>query len=221
MRINLSQRQCRVIGVLLEKAVTTPEHYPLSLNALTNGCNQKSNRVPVMTLSENDVADTIHELSQKRLIQSVTGFGSRVEKYDHRFCNTEFSDIKLSEQQTAIITELLLRGPQTPGELRGRCQRMASFPSVNDVEAALSALQAFQPYALVRKLEREPGKREARFEHCFADSDEVIAADKAAETAVSHASASSAEQPSVYQEIERLKQEIADLKARVTQLENT
>lgn len=171
MRTTLNELECRVIGVLLEKSMTTPEQYPLSLNALTNGCNQKSNRVPVMSLTEAQVSDILDTLQSKRLVQVMTGFGSRVDKYAHRFCNTEFSDIKLTDEHTALITELMLRGPQTPGELRGRSQRMATLKDVSEVESALASLQAYQPYPLVRRLEREPGKREARYQHCFSDTD--------------------------------------------------
>ncbi len=169
MTTHLTENECRVIGVLLEKSITTPDQYPLSINALTNGCNQKSNRDPVTEFSEDDVRRIIDDLKEKRLVQLTTGFGSRVDKLQHRFCNTEFGDLKLSEQQLAIITELLLRGPQTPGELRGRCQRLAHFSNMADVEATLASLQAYQPDTLVRQLAREPGKREARYQHCFTD----------------------------------------------------
>ena len=145
MTITLTENEARVIGVLLEKSVTTPEQYPLSLNALTNGCNQKSNRLPVTQYSEDDIIQTLDSLKAKRLIQLESGFGSRVTKYAHRFCNTEFGDLKLSEFQQAIITELLLRGPQTPGELRGRCQRLAKFSDVGDVESTINSLIAYQP----------------------------------------------------------------------------
>jgi uncharacterized protein YceH (UPF0502 family) len=216
MREILNERECRVISVLLEKSMTTPEQYPLSLNALTNGCNQKSNRAPVMSLSEAEVNDILDGLKQKRLIQVVTGFGSRVEKYDQRFCNTEFSDIKLSEQQTAIITELMLRGPQTPGELRGRCQRMASLANVSDVESALSSMQAYQPEPLVRKLEREPGKREARYEHCFG-----VPCDPPHTLTDPHSTPSLEESPlSLAEEVANMKIKISQLENRIAQLED-
>lgn len=170
MTTHLTENECRVIGVLLEKSITTPDQYPLSINALTNGCNQKSNRDPVTQFSEDDVKRIVEDLKDKRLVQLTTGFGSRVDKLQHRFCNTEFGDLKLSEQQLAVVTELLLRGPQTPGELRGRCQRLAHFSDMADIEATLASLQAYQPDALVRQLAREPGKREARYQHCFTES---------------------------------------------------
>ena len=148
MTTTLSEMEARVIGVLLEKSVTTPEQYPLSLNALTNGCNQKSNRLPVTQLTEDEVIKILDGLKGKRIVQASSGYGSRVDKYSHRFCNTEFGDIKLSDHQQAIITELLLRGPQTPGELRGRCQRIAQFADISDVEATISSLLAYQPERL-------------------------------------------------------------------------
>ncbi|AMJ94907.1 hypothetical protein AVL56_11780 [Alteromonas stellipolaris] len=167
MTTPLSDMEARVIGVLLEKSVTTPEQYPLSLNALTNGCNQKSNRLPVTQLTEDEVIKILDGLKGKRIVQASSGYGSRVDKYSHRFCNTEFGDIKLSDHQQAIITELLLRGPQTPGELRGRCQRLAQFADISDVEATISSLLAYQPDALIFSLPRESGKREIRYNHTF------------------------------------------------------
>ncbi|MGK0503252.1 MAG: hypothetical protein ACJARF_002024, partial [Alteromonadaceae bacterium] len=151
---------------------TTPEQYPLSLNALTNGCNQKSNRLPVTQLTEDEVIKILDGLKGKRIVQASSGYGSRVDKYSHRFCNTEFGDIKLSDHQQAIITELLLRGPQTPGELRGRCQRLAQFADISDVEATISSLLAYQPDALIYSLPRESGKREIRYNHTFCQRDE-------------------------------------------------
>ena len=167
MSIRLNEMECRIIGVLLEKSVTTPEQYPLSINALVNGCNQKSNRAPVLSLSEEEVKQTLESLKAKRLVQLSSGYGSRVDKVSQRFCNTEFGELKLTDQQMAIVAELLLRGAQTPGELRGRCQRMAAFSDMADVETTLASLQGFQPDALVRQLAREPGKREVRYQHCF------------------------------------------------------
>jgi uncharacterized protein YceH (UPF0502 family) len=167
MLVQLSALQARVIGALIEKEITTPEQYPLSLNALTLACNQKSNREPVMQLTEAQVQDTIEELNSKNLLFEVTGSGSRVVKYKHRFCNTEFSSLQLSAQQLAIICVLLLRGPQTPGELRTRTNRLASFTNVDEVESVLNTLLELNTETLVKKLPREPGKRESRFVQLF------------------------------------------------------
>ena len=164
MNMNLSPYETRVIGCLIEKAITTPDQYPLSINALVNACNQKSNREPVLELKETTVQDTVDGLIKKYLVSRVDG--SRVTKYQHRFCNTEFGTLQLSEKATGIICELFLRGPQTPGELRNRTERLCKFEDVNEVEAELASLMT-QEEPLVAKLPREPGKRESRYAHLF------------------------------------------------------
>ena len=169
MTLKLSQRQCRVIGVMLEKEITTPEQYPLSLNGLTNACNQKSSREPVMTLTESEVQNILDELAQMKLISDQGAFSSRVQKYHHRFCNTEFGSLQLSKQQLAIICVLMLRGAQSPGELRTRTNRLAEFTNVTEVEQVLSQLNQLNDEPLVMKLEREPGKRDARFVHLLSE----------------------------------------------------
>jgi uncharacterized protein len=169
MNIELSVLEARVIGCLIEKQITTPEQYPMSLNALTNACNQKSNRDPVLQLPETQVQSLIDGLSRKHLLLERSGFGSRVAKYQQRFCNTEFSVFQFTPQERAIVCELLLRGPQTPGELRGRAARMAEFADAGQAEAALEALAQRESGPLVRRLEREPGKREARYAHLFGE----------------------------------------------------
>ncbi len=222
MLSSLNENETRVIGVLLEKSVTTPEQYPLSVNALTNGCNQKSNRAPVMQLSESEVRQSLDSLKTKRLVQVSSGFGSRVDKVTHRFCNTEFGDLKLSEQQVAIIAELFLRGAQTPGELRGRCSRMAHFSNMADMEAALESLQAYQPDALVQSLPREPGKREIRYQHCFSDTQASVHQQtppfqSAGESNTNKAGGNELE--TVKLELEALRHSLAALSARVAELE--
>jgi uncharacterized protein len=167
MNIELSALEARVIGCLLEKQITTPEQYPMSLNALTNACNQKSNRDPVLQLPEAEVQGLIDALSRKHLLLEKSGFGSRVPKYQQRFCNTEFSVFQFTPQERAIVCELLLRGPQTPGELRSRAARMASFADAGEAEAALEALANREAGALVVRLPREPGRRETRYAHLF------------------------------------------------------
>ncbi len=162
--MNLNLYETRVIGCLIEKAITTPEQYPLSLNALVNACNQKSNRDPVLELNETTVQETVDGLIKKFLVSR--GYGSRVTKYQHRFCNSEFGTLQLSEQATGIMCELLLRGPQTPGELRTRTERLCKFDDVIEVETELEGLMAREE-PLVVKLPREPGKRESRYAHLF------------------------------------------------------
>lgn len=164
MNMNLSLYETRVIGCLIEKSITTPDQYPLSINSLVNACNQKSNREPVLELTESTVQDAVDGLIKKYLVSSVDG--SRVTKYQHRFCNSEFGALQLSEKATGIICELLLRGPQTPGELRNRTERLCKFEDVNEVEAELARLMSREE-PLVAKLPREPGKRESRYAHLF------------------------------------------------------
>jgi uncharacterized protein len=167
MKIELTALEARVIGCLIEKAITTPDQYPLSLNALVNACNQKSNREPVMDLSESTVQQTMDALSKKHFVMEKSGFGSRVPKYQHRFCNTEFGTLKLDPQELAIVCELLVRGPQTPGELRTRASRMAPIGEVSEVEAALTRLSSRADGPFVVQLAREPNRRDSRWAHLF------------------------------------------------------
>jgi uncharacterized protein YceH (UPF0502 family) len=167
MRIELTPLEARVIGCLIEKQITTPDQYPLSLNALANACNQKSNRDPVMDLDEATVQGTLDVLSKKHVVMEKSGFGSRVPKYQHRFCNTEFGTLKLDPHELAIVCELLVRGPQTPGELRTRASRMAPFGDVSEVEETLGKLINRTDGPFVTKLAREPGRRDSRYAHLF------------------------------------------------------
>lgn len=162
--INLSLHEARVLGVLIEKAVTTPDQYPLSLNAVGTGCNQKTNRDPVLNMEDGEVQETIDSLTKKNLVSEVR-FGGRVPKYQHRFSGTEFSEFKFGKQETGLLCLLFLRGPQTPGELRSRSNRLCSFSDVQEVETVLQGLidSAGGPY--VTKCVREPGRREARYAH--------------------------------------------------------
>lgn len=163
--IDLTLNETRVLGVLFEKEYTTPDQYPLSLNALTNGCNQKSNREPVLHLDESSVQDTVDALIEKSLVAEVV-VGSRVRKYRQRFGNTQFSEYNVSLQEQSIISVLFLRGPQTPGELRTRTNRLCEFSHVQEVENVLQGLlERSTPF--VTKLPKEPGKRESRYAHLF------------------------------------------------------
>ncbi|MFT7559765.1 MAG: hypothetical protein ACI93R_001680 [Flavobacteriales bacterium] len=162
----LDPSELRVLGVLVEKERTTPDQYPLSLNAVMLGCNQKSNRDPVLNLSEGQVQRTLDGLGRKGLVLEDT-FSSRVAKYKQRFGNTEFSSVKLDEKEQAIIAVLFLRGPQTPGELRTRCARLSDFESVEEVEQVLNCLAEREGGSFVRKLPRQPGRRESRYQQLF------------------------------------------------------
>ncbi|AHG18357.1 hypothetical protein Z042_00870 [Chania multitudinisentens RB-25] len=167
MKYELNAKEARVMGCLLEKQVTTPDQYPLSLNAITLACNQKTNREPVMDLSESEVQQILDLLLRKHFLRTLSGFGNRVVKYEHRFCNSEFGQLKLSPAELAVITTLLLRGAQTPGELRTRTNRMHEFSDVSEVEEILQQLTVREDGPFVVRLSREPGKRESRFMHLF------------------------------------------------------
>ena len=173
MKHQFSAIEARVIGSLLEKQVTTPEQYPMSLNAIMMACNQKTNREPVMTLSEREVQETLDELVKRHYLRTVTGFGNRVTKYEQRFCNSEFGNLKLSPSEVAIVTTLLLRSAQTPGELRGRTGRMFEFNDMTQLEATLEQLAHREDGPFVVRLAREPGKRESRFQHLFSGEVDV------------------------------------------------
>ncbi|SUP37158.1 Protein of uncharacterised function YceH [Vibrio owensii] len=215
MKVELTAIEARVIGCLIEKEVTTPDQYPLSLNALTNACNQKSNREPVMSLSEADVLDTVDALIERRLVSDESGFNSRVSKYQHRFCNTEFGDLKLTEQEKGIVCCMLLRGAQTPGEIRTRTNRLATFNDVKEVENVLEHLASDEKGPLVVKLPREAGKRESRYMHLFCGEVDV------SELAVASAAPSSAGSERIAQleqEVAELREELAALKEQVESL---
>jgi uncharacterized protein YceH (UPF0502 family) len=160
MEIVLSEAEARVLGALIEKEITTPDYYPLSLNALVNACNQKNNRDPVMSLEESAVRDALYSLQQKRLAGPASGADSRVTKYEHRIQEV----FNFTRAEEAIIDVLLLRGPQTPGELRGRTERMYRFEELSDVQSALQKLMQREP-PLVKMLPRQPGTKESRYAH--------------------------------------------------------
>lgn len=209
MKYQLTAHEARVIGCLLEKQVTTPEQYPLSVNAVTLACNQKTNREPVMSLSESEVQDQLDQLVKRHYLRTVSGFGNRVTKYEQRFCNSEFGDLKLTAGEVALITTLLLRGPQTPGELRTRAQRMHEFGDSAEVENALEHLAAREDGPFVVRLPREPGKREQRYMHLF--SGEVDLSAPAPESA-------SPVTNDLAERVEALEAEVADLKQRLDSL---
>lgn len=208
MKIELSVIEARVIGCLLEKEATTPDQYPLSLNSLTNACNQKSNRDPVMDLSESDVLDAVDNLISRRLVNDESSFNSRVSKYQHRFCNTEFGDLQFSTQEKGIVCSLLVRGAQTPGELRTRTNRLCQFTDVKEVESVLESLsEGDENSALVVKLPREAGKRDSRYMHQFCGKVDI---DSDVMTSPSV--------PGNSGRVEQLEQDVAALKLEVAEL---
>lgn len=210
MQLQLSMEQQRVIGCLLEKQSTTPEHYPLSLNALTNACNQKSNRAPVVNYTEEQVQTTVDELISMRLVTVNEGQSGRVNKYDHRFCNTEFSHLQFDQQQRAIICLLLLRGAQTPGELKTRSSRLADFARIDDVEKSLEQLIQSNH---VKKMPRESGKRDCRYIHLFADQSSVNEASLEAQTHTDDIK--NTELNDLLAEIDELKVQLKQIKAHL------
>lgn len=215
MNIELSPVEARVIGCLIEKEVTTPDYYPLTLNSLTTACNQKSNREPVLSLSDAEVQDAVDALIARRLVSDESGFNSRANKFQHRFCNTEFGDLKLSKQEKGIVCCLLLRGAQTPGELRTRTNRLAEFSDVKELESVLEKMASREEGALVVKLPREAGKRESRYMQLFSGEVDIEAL---ASAALAPAGNSSSRLDELEQEVASLKAELSELRALVEQL---
>ncbi|TYL47185.1 YceH family protein [Marinomonas sp. IMCC 4694] len=210
--------EMRIIGCLMEKEVTTPDQYPLSVNALLNACNQKSNRDPVTQLTELDVQDALDALVSRGLVTEINASSSRVSKYQHRFCNTEFSDLQWSPAETAVVCLLFVRGAQTPGELRSRSGRLHNFASREEVEAALLSLQSKTGGPYVCPLPKEPGKREQRYQECFCSDSE-----RPDVTTASSASATVATEEYTQQleaKVQALEAHIQTLNARIQALEN-
>ncbi|MBJ3815499.1 DUF480 domain-containing protein [Shimwellia pseudoproteus] len=210
MKYQLTDVEARIIGCVMEKQVTTPDQYPLSLNAVVTACNQKTNREPVMNLSEQQVQNVLDALVKRHYLRTVSGFGNRVTKYEQRFCNSEFGDLKLSEAEVAIVTTLLLRGPQTPGELRTRAARMCDFSDMADVEATLSGLACREDGPYVVRLPREAGKRESRYQHLFCGEPDT--------TLPAALNDAPAEDGTLAGRVAQLEDEVAELKQQLAQL---
>lgn len=208
MDIQLNEIEVRVLGALLEKEITTPDYYPLSLNALINACNQKSNREPVMNLDEGAVREALDSLNGKGLAGPISSAESRVTKYAHRLQEA----FNFDRRETALLCVLFLRGPQTPGELRGRTERMYRFDGLEAVESALHRLIDREP-PLVKKLPRLPGTKESRYAHLLAGEMEA----EVELNAVSEAAGCETERIArLESEVAALQQEIADLKQQFT-----
>jgi hypothetical protein len=216
MSLELTPHEARVIGCLIEKQIATPDQYPLSLNALVNACNQKSNREPVLDLGEREVQSLVDGLMKRQLVLEKSGFGSRVPKYQHLFCNTQFGSLKFSPQGTAIVCELLLRGPQTPGELRTHAARLAPLHDVSEVEVELEDLMTRPDGPFVAKLQRELGRRESRYMHLFGGEPLLPAAD---EPAREHVGAMAL--PSVSERLAALETEVASLRRELEALKSS
>lgn len=211
MNINLAINEARVIGCLMEKSMTTPDQYPLTLNALTNACNQKSSRDPVLALEPGEVQRTARTLEDRSLLSSKENFKSGVVKYEHRMCNTPLGDLQFTPAEYAVVCLMLLRGAQTPGEIKSRSGRLYAFADNDEVSDTLNGLMEREGGALVARLPRQPGRRDAEYTHLFSGHIESAPLDTAAEITTR------AQAPSRLNEletrVERLEQELAQLKA--------
>ena len=215
MSPNLTASEVRVIGCLIEKSVVTPDQYPLTLNALVNACNQKSSRNPVMSLQQGEVQHTIRDLETKTLVRVDENFKSQVEKYIQRFCNTRYSDYQFDPPQLAIVCLLLLRGPQTPGELKARSGRLYSFADNAAVAEALKMLIEWESGPLVMKLPRTPGRQDAEYMHLFCGPVDVAAHAERAQAAAAASPSGGSRVSELEQRVSRLEAEVAELKERL------
>ncbi len=207
MNIVLTEIEARVLGALLEKEITTPDYYPLSLNSLVNACNQKSNRDPVMNLDEDSVRDALRTLQDNSLARSVSAADSRVTKYEHRLQEAFNFDRRVA----AVFCELLLRGPQTPGELRTRAERMHPFDDLNEAQSALQRLMNREP-PLARVLARQPGTKESRYIHLLSGDTKPVSSTPGQEHSAAPEREKTDEFSRLSLEITELRRDIADLK---------
>lgn len=205
--------QARVLGCLIEKELGTPEYYPLSLNALTNACNQKSNRDPILALSDAEVQSAVDALIKLHLVAARSSSGSRVPKYAHRLSNPITQSGDLSRHERAVICELLVRGPQTPGELRARAGRMAEFDDMAQVETTLHTLAERSDGPFVVELPRQPGRRESRYAHLYSGVPTVMT-----EPIEAGSTPTTDRLGVIEQDIASLRTEIADLRQKLEQL---
>jgi len=208
----LTETEARVLGSLIEKDITTPDYYPLSLNALVNACNQKNNRDPVMTLDENTVRDALNTLQEKRLAGPASGADSRVTKYEHRLQEV----FNFDRREIAVVCVLLLRGPQTPGELRSRTDRMYHFEALEDVVATLDRLAHRDP-PLVAMLQRQPGTKESRYAHLFSGEPPAIDAARAPTPEAAGSDSSAERLASLEEEVAKLRAELSEIQQQLAE----
>jgi uncharacterized protein len=206
----LDEVETRVLGALVEKDITTPDYYPLSLNALVNACNQKNNREPVMNLDEDVVRQALDALHAKNLVGPASGADSRVTKYEHRLQEA----FNFNRGETAILCVLLLRGPQTPGELRGRTERMQRFEALDEVQSTLQRLMQRQP-PLVKVLLRQPGTKEARYMHLLSGDLEDVSVARAPSPAIANNPVDTKRLALLEDEVQELRKEVANLKQQL------
>ena len=184
MRNDLSEHEIRVLGVLLEKSVATPDQYPLTLNALVNGCNQKTSREPVMALNQGEVLRTVRQLEDKYLVTTAAGGRSNVEKFSQRLVNTPMAELQLSEAEYAVVALLMLRGAQTPGELKSRSGRLHTFADNAEVQEVLRGLMEREEGSVVARLPRSAGRLDSEYVHLFAGEVESAPEEAATERAL-------------------------------------
>lgn len=212
----LTANEARIIGCLMEKSVVTPDQYPLTLNALTNACNQKSGRDPVMSLDKGAVQRAARELSERHLMRADENFKSGVEKYQQRMCNTTHSNYQFDTAQFAVICLLLLRGPQTPGEIRSRSGRLHSFEDNSAVVVALSSLMEYEGHSLVVKLPRTPGRKDAEYTHLLSGPVDVQAHAAQAQTNKASSGQNRNSLAELAERVSQLEGEVAELKAKLS-----
>ena len=215
MPLNLTANEARIIGCLIEKSVITSDQYPLTLNALTNACNQKSGRNPVMSLQKGMVQRIVRDLEAKKLVRVEENFKSGVEKYVQRFCNTRYSDYQFDPPQFAVVCLLLLRGPQTPGELRARSGRLHTFADNATVVDALTTLIEQEGNPVAVKLPRTPGRKDSEYMHLFSGPIDVEAHASQAKAAMATGSSERINVSELTQRVSRLEAEVAELKAQL------
>ena len=209
MNIELNENEARVLGALLEKEITTPGYYPLSLNSLINACNQKSNREPVMNLDEDAVRGALRTLHDNSLARSVSAADSRVTKYEHRLQEA----FNFDRREAALFCELLLRGPQTPGELRTRAERMHRFDDLSEAQSALQRLMNREP-PLVKVLARQPGTKESRYMHLLSGDAQPVSSGAGREVPAAVERGKMDELSRLSSEMAELRRDVADLKQR-------
>ncbi|MEO1247737.1 MAG: YceH family protein [Pseudomonadota bacterium] len=215
----LDEKEARVIGCLIEKSIVTPDQYPLTLNALNSACNQKSSRDPVMTLSQGEVLHTIRALEAKHLVRTEENFKGRADKYSQRLCNTRYGELQLTPAQVAVVCLLLLRGAQTPGELRARSGRLHTFADNAEVVATLDELIDREAGALAVRLPRTPGRKDSEYMHLFYGPVDTAAyaEESRAAPAASKPSAVSGRDAvaGLAERVERLEEEVSQLKEQL------
>jgi uncharacterized protein len=209
---HLTPEEARVIGCLMEKSVVTPDLYPLTLNSLTNACNQKSSRNPVMNMSQGEVQHTVRALAENNLVHIEENFKRGIEKYSHRFCNTRYSELQLNEAQFSIICLMLLRGPQTPGEIRSRSGRLHTFADNAEVVVALEGLIDYHGNELVVKLPRAAGRKDSEYMHQLSGPIDIDAYESAAIDSEASRSSQRVSVSELAQRVSELETELSELK---------